>query len=131
MTTTLVECRFRALPDFFSTILILSQDMKNFEKTLSGGDLRSIGRGNSVVQKIRTRDDFDQFFKLLSHKDRLVVMRAADAIEKITRENKEYLFKHKKNILDLYKIAKDKELKWHLALLIPRLNLTIKELDNA
>ncbi|MBL7996436.1 hypothetical protein JNM05_13800 [bacterium] len=58
-------------------------------------------------------------------------MRAADIIEKISLHNPQYLTRHKKEIIDLCNAAKDKELKWHLALLIPRLHLHTKEFDNA
>jgi len=90
------------------------------EKLLSGGDLRSIGKSNSVVSKIKNKNDFDELFKCLFHKDRIVVMRAADAIEKITISNPSYLLQQKKKILELCSTAKDKELKWHLALMVPR-----------
>jgi hypothetical protein len=70
-------------------------------------------------------------FHFLFHKNRLVVMRSADAIEKITVGNLHYLEKHRKEVLDLCRKAKNKELKWHLALLIPRLQLEIKEFDKA
>ncbi|KAB1158131.1 hypothetical protein [Flavobacterium luteum] len=101
--------------------------MTTFDKILSGGDLRSIGKSNSVILKIQTQDDFDELFKCLFHNDRHVVMRAADAIEKITSNNQEYLTNHKKEILDLCDVSIDKELKWHLALLIPRLHLSSEE----
>lgn len=102
-----------------------------FEKMLSGGDLRSIGQSNSVAAKVKTQNDFDELFKFLFHTDRLVVMRAADAMEKITINNPHYLTGHKQAILALYNAAKDKELKWHLALLLPRLQLNGNEMGKA
>ncbi len=105
--------------------------MTDFEKILSGGDLRSIGKSNSVILKIQTQKDFDELFQCLFHEDRLVVMRAADTIEKITINNTQYLAKHKYAIIKLCNIAMDKELKWHLALLIPRLHLDNSEFSNA
>ncbi|MGD0338393.1 MAG: hypothetical protein ABSB78_06365 [Bacteroidota bacterium] len=102
--------------------------MRQIEKLLSGGDLRSIGKRNSVVLKIKNQNDFDELFQFLFHKDRIFAMRAADAIEKITIKNPVYLAKHKKKILELCNTADDRELQWHLALMIPRLHLTYKEL---
>ena len=58
-------------------------------------------------------------------------MRAIDAIEKITLKHPNYLLKHKNEILDLSTVALDKELKWHLAQIIPRLSLTPHELTKA
>lgn len=105
--------------------------MKDFEKFLFGGDLRSIGKSNLVVSFIKNQKDFDDLFEYIFHKDRIIVMRTADVIEKITIENPEYLTKYKNRIIDLCTIAEDKELKWHLALLVPRLPLDSKEFGKA
>lgn len=101
------------------------------EKLLTGGDLRSAGKVNSVINKIYSQKSFDALFTFLFHKDRIRVMRAADAIEKITRGNPHYLSGHKREIIDLCNSASDKELKWHLALLLPRLYLQDKEFKKA
>lgn len=105
--------------------------MTDFKKILSGGDLRSIGESNSIIKKIKNQNDFDELFNYLFHEDRLVVMRTADVIEKITITNPQYITKHKMKILKLCTVADDKELKWHLALLIPRLPLESKEFGKA
>lgn len=105
--------------------------IRDFEKILAGKDLRSIGKSNAVILKIQNQNDFDCLFKNLNHPDRLVVMHAADAIEKLTFSKPLYLKKHKKKIIDLFNSAKNKELKWHLALLIPRLPLNIIEFGKA
>ena len=98
--------------------------MSKFEKILSGGDLRSLGKSGSIIVKVHNQDDFDELFKYVFYKDRVVVMRTIDTIEKITINHPRYLAKHKDEIMKLCTIAKDKELKWHLALLIPRLYLS-------
>lgn len=105
--------------------------MNDFVNLLSGGDLRSIGKSNSVVSLIVNQQDFDELFKLIFLDDRLLVMRAIDAIEKITLKHPNYLIKHKHEILDLSTVAHDKEFKWHLAQIIPRLSLTPPELTKA
>lgn len=105
--------------------------MKDFVNLLSGGDLRSIGKSNSVVSLIVNQQDFDELFKLIFLDDQLLVMRAIDAIEKITLKHPNYLIKHKHEILNLSTVAHDKELKWHLAQIIPRLSLTPHELTKA
>ena len=101
--------------------------MKQFVKLLSGGDLRSAGGSNDAVLKVRNEDDFDELFKCLSYKDRIVRMRAADAIEKITLKYPSYLFNHKSDLMDLCCTVKEKKLKWYFALLVSRLNLTENE----
>ena len=102
--------------------------MKHFDDILKGGDLRSIGQSNKVVSLIDNQQNFDELFQQLFHIDRKVVMRAADAIEKITVNNPGYLKPHKNVILKLCDTAKNIELKWHLALLASRLSLTKREL---
>lgn len=102
--------------------------MKKFEKKFSGGDLRSIGKSNFVARSIGNQREFEQLFRCLFHEDRIVVMRAADAIEKVTVLNPSYLAKYKTEILQLCTTAVNKELIWHLALLVPRLRLNEVEL---
>ena len=102
--------------------------MNTFIKILSGGDLRSIGSANAIAKQVQTQYQFDELFEALFHNDRLIVMRAVDAVEKITQNKPDYLKSHKKSLLRLLKEAKDKEFKWHLALLVARLKLTKPEL---
>lgn len=104
--------------------------MSRFKDILKGGDLRSIGKANFVAAQVNNQQAFDELFSELYNTDRKIVMRAADAIEKITASNSKYLQHHKGNILSLFKKANDIELKWHLALLVSRLNLTKKEVSN-
>jgi hypothetical protein len=111
----------------FATIFIEKTNTLELIKLLSGGDLRSIGNNNSLVDAIKDQEHFDRLFKCLFYKDRIVVMRAADAIEKITIANPSYLSKHKTQILKFVDTAVDKEFKWHLALLIPRMKFDKKE----
>jgi len=102
--------------------------MKYISK-LKGGDLRSIGQANEIVALVFTESDFDELFTGLYHSDRKVSMRTADAIEKITLDERvSFLQKHKTDLLELCITAKEKEIKWHLALLISRLNLKNEEL---
>jgi CRISPR/Cas system-associated protein Csm6 len=56
--------------------------MSKLQKHLKGGDLRSIGKVETIVKTIKTQYDFDNLFKGLFNNDRLVIMRTADAIEK-------------------------------------------------
>ena len=59
--------------------------------------------------------------------DPLVRMRAADAAEKITRRHRELLHPYKKELLGLMTETQQQELRWHLAVMIPRLMLSAKE----
>lgn len=110
---------------------LFSDGMYKFEKILSGGDLRSIGASNKIVKEIDTQEEFDQLFRFLFHPDRLVVMRAADAIEKISHQHPEYLQKHNKKLFDLAGRNTEKELKWHLAQILPRLRHSKTSFDKS
>ena len=101
--------------------------MNRFLPFLETGDLRSIARANQAAERVQNQADFDELMACLSDGRRLVVMRAADAVEKVTRMQPHYLQPHRKTLLALRNTATDKELIWHLAQLLPRLKLTGKE----
>ena len=84
--------------------------MTDFKKILSGGNLRSIGKSNTVILKINSQNDFDELFKYLFPENRLIVMRAADAIEKITLNNPQYLTKLILKLLSYATLQKIKSL---------------------
>ncbi len=97
-------------------------------KYLKGGDLRSVARVDKLVILIKSQKDFDGLFQYLYSNDRLIVMRAADAIEKVSLKNSEYLDEYTQDIINLMNVAIDKELKWHLALISSRLDLLVEDL---
>ena len=99
---------------------------------LKGGDRRSIGRVPEVIQDIG--DDpslFAQLFSGLLNDDPLVRMRAADAVEKISVEHREYLQTFKKTLLNRIAVIEQKEIHWHLAQMLPRLDLDQHERSRA
>ena len=101
--------------------------MSRFANLLKGNDLRSIGNSNKIVAVIKDQKQFDELFINLFAEDRTVVMRAADAIEKISVKNPPYLQPHKKEILNFFSGAENKELQWHLALIAPRVSWNANE----
>ena len=105
--------------------------MTGIEKYLRGKDLRSTGRSNELVEQVKSQRDFDKLFTYLFHADRKIVMRAADAFEKITVDHPGFLLPHKTKLLELCATAGNIELKWHLAQLLPRLQLPEKEITRA
>jgi hypothetical protein len=95
---------------------------------LSGGDLRSIGRSDAAVKLVlRQPRRFGELMECLSSGDPVLRMRAADAAEKISAEKPRLLDRHKAELLGLLAPAEQIELRWHLALMIPRLRLTAPE----
>lgn len=103
--------------------------MNDFAHMLLGHDLRSIAKSNEVAASVKNQSDFDRLFELMLHHERLLVMRAADAVEKVTRKHRNFLQPHKAQLLSIVGNAVNKELKWHIAQLLPRLDLSGSELQ--
>ena len=89
---------------------------------LGGGDRRSIGCAEEVKSLVsRHPERFAELIKCLWDDDPVVRMRAADAAEKVTVRRSELLNPHKQELLGLLDEAEQTELRWHLALMVPRL----------
>lgn len=99
-----------------------------FTELLIGKDLRSVRQNSIVVRAVKDQPSFDELFVLVFHHQRQVAMRAIDAIEKITKYHPEFLTAHKSQLMILLKSADHKELKWHIAQLIARMELSRVEL---
>jgi HEAT repeat protein len=92
---------------------------------LKGGDRRSIGRADEVTAAVSRHPQLSPELILgLWSEDPLVRMRAADAAEKVTRKNTSLLQPHKAELLGLMAGTQEKEMRWHLAAMVPRLLLS-------
>jgi hypothetical protein len=99
---------------------------------LKGGDRRSIGKANQIAKFVSS--DPQRFAELLEchwDEDPIVRMRAADAAEKVTVTRPELLKPHKEELLGLLAEVEQIELRWHLALMGPRLALSGPERERA
>ena len=95
---------------------------------LRGGDRRSIGKVDEVVAAVqKTPDLFKDLVSGLFDEDPVVRMRAADAMEKISGDDRHILQPFKPRLIRLARQTQQQELRWHLAQMIPRLKLTLKE----
>jgi len=100
----------------------------NLTELLAGNDLRSLGNSSEILSLVNDQNSFDKLFKYLYNKDRAIVMKTIDVIEKITLKHEEYLQKHKLEILNISKDAENIELKWHLAQILARIKYTDNEI---
>ncbi|HEY0745020.1 MAG TPA: hypothetical protein VGD40_26325, partial [Chryseosolibacter sp.] len=66
-----------------------------FTRLLLGRDLRRLKNVDKVLAAVTSQESFAELFALVFLHDRSLVMRAADAVEKITVRNKHYLQPHK------------------------------------
>jgi hypothetical protein len=97
---------------------------KDILSLLQGGDRRTIGRSDQVAAIVSKNEGlFPKLIAGLWSEDPRVRMRAADATEKVTRKHRELLQPYKKELLGLMAEAKEQELQWHLAVMVPRLLL--------
>lgn len=103
---------------------------ESFTSLLLGKDLRTIKQNSIIVKTVKDQHSFDELFTLVFHHERPLVMRAVDAVEKVTINHPEFLAPHKTQLMSVLKSADHKELKWHIAQLIPRLPLSEKELTD-
>jgi hypothetical protein len=99
---------------------------------LQGGDRRSLGQANRIAAVIREHPErFPELLECLWSPDPVVRMRAADAAEKASAQRAELLYPFKAELLGLAAETRQQELRWHLALMIPRLPLTRAERERA
>ena len=102
--------------------------MPSILKHLAGGDRRSIGRSNEIAEEVLKRPvRIGELFSGLSHFDAVVRMRAADALEKVSVRRPELLQPYRLKLLAIAGSSEQQEVRWHAALMIPRLKLTVKD----
>jgi hypothetical protein len=87
-----------------------------------------IGRSDQVAAMVAEAPElFSELIAGLWSEDPLVRMRAADAAEKVTRTRRELLQPYKGELLGLMVETEQQELRWHLAAMVPRLQLNTKQ----
>lgn len=106
--------------------------MKDILAQLKGGDRRSIGNaGKAVKEAAADPTRFRSLFRGMSDRDPVVRMRAADAVEKITRRRSDLLQPFKQFLLRAAATAQDKQMRWHIAQMLPRLRLAAGDRSKA
>jgi hypothetical protein len=99
---------------------------------LEGSDRRSIGRADEVARLVlREPRRFRQLIEHLWGENPVLRMRAADAVEKVSAEKPRLLDRYKAELLGRLAETDEIELRWHLALMVPRLRLTAPERHRA
>jgi hypothetical protein len=102
--------------------------MHRLLELLQGGDRRSIGRANEAAAEVLSNPGlFGVLIQGMTSTDPLIRMRAADAAEKVTAKRPELLAPHKRSLLLQTSQATQQEVRWHLALMLPRLELNARE----
>ena len=100
----------------------------DIRELLSGGDLRSVGRVDEIVEFVGNDPGrFSELMTGLTDARPIVRMRSADAMEKVTRRHPELLQAHQAYLFEQLQIATQQEVRWHLAQLMPRITWTEEE----
>jgi hypothetical protein len=102
--------------------------MHRLLRKLAGGDFRSIGRANEVAAEVLKEPGlFPILMEGLTCGDPLIRMRAADAAEKVSAQNPEWLAPFKSRLLNQVAKIDQQEVRWHAAAMFTRLELTAAE----
>lgn len=106
----------------------LRMPRRNILRMLESGDRRTIGRSEQIAALVSKNSAlFPQLIAGLWSDNELIRMRAADAVEKVTRTVPGLLQPYKKELLGLMVETSQQELRWHLAAMVPRLQLKQQE----
>jgi hypothetical protein len=98
----------------------------SFAVWLTGGDRRSIGRADEVASLImREHGRLGELWSCLRNTDPVVRMRAADALEKISRVVPDQFEPYKEALLTRKLEDGSVELRWHLIAITSRLALQV------
>jgi hypothetical protein len=95
---------------------------------LRGGDRRSIGCADEIAKMVDAQPSLlPELVEEIWSPDPVIAMRAADAAEKLSRTQAQRLQRFKKELLGLAGETQQQELRWHLAAMLPRLQLSPAE----
>ncbi|MCP4541811.1 MAG: hypothetical protein GY832_32165 [Chloroflexi bacterium] len=101
----------------------------NILEKLKGGDHRSIGMANEVVEAILSEPSlFGLVFGGMLSEDSLIRMRSADVVEKVTAKQPEYLEPYREELIGRVAMIEQQEVRWHVAQVIPRLKWSAEEI---
>ena len=92
---------------------------------LAPGDLRMKGNSEKVVARILANNkELDLLITCLDEEGDALRMRCCDAMEKLSRVHPQWFTRYKARLLKAATMSRQKEVRWHLAQIIPRLSLT-------
>lgn len=104
--------------------------MSQILQKLKGGDLRSLGRAEEVVQDILKNPAlFREVFEGMLKDNPVVRMRSADALEKVSSKYPEYLQPYKDRLIKEVSKIKQQEVRWHVAQMFSYLEVSYQEKD--
>src|SRR5215831_13871161 len=101
---------------------------ESIRQMLAPGRRLDVGRVWEAVELVEGRPGkLAQLVECLWDDDVAIANRAADALERVTRDRPTRAQRWKDELMGLIAEATEKKLRWNLALVIPRLKLTVPE----
>lgn len=101
---------------------------ETIRQMLTPGRRLDAGRVWEVVELIEGRPQkLSKLIECLFDEDPAIASRAADALERVTRDRPEQAQRWKDALIGLLAETTEKKVRWNLALTIPRLKLTVAE----
>lgn len=98
------------------------------EKLLQPGDRRTSGKSGEAVIRVLARPRLlADLIKAVQSDSPPIRMRAADAVEKISRKHPEWLLPYKRVLINKISRIPQQEVRWHVAQILPRLHLSQPE----
>lgn len=105
---------------------------ETIRQMLAPGARLDVGRVWELVELIEGRPGkLGQVIECLWDDDPGVANRAADVLERVTRDRPSQAMRWKESLLGLMRETTEKKVRWNLALVVPRLRLTIAECHRA
>ena len=99
---------------------------------LAGGDARSLGKTQAVVELVLSRQALlEELFACLFQPDEIIRMRAGDAIEKVCRQKPAWLEPYKQQLINDVPHIKQASVQWHLAQIFSEISLDAGEKKQA
>jgi hypothetical protein len=106
--------------------------LKSIAQRLGGGDLRSIGDADAVARDLLAHEALvAEAVALMMADDALLRARSADALEKAARQRPAILRPHKRALLRAMETATQQEVRWHIAQMLPLIELSPRERQSA
>ena len=104
--------------------------MRKILQKLKGGDLRSIGRADEVVDDVLKHPVlFGEVFEGMLDEDPVIRMRSADVLEKVSSRHPEYLQPFKDRLINEVSKIEQQEVHWHVAQMFSYLKINKTERD--
>jgi hypothetical protein len=105
-------------------------NMSDVLASLKKGDLRTIGESDRVAEKVlRHPELLEELLSGLESEDTGVCMRASDAAEKVSAARSGIFSPHIEKLIKIAQVSTQQEVQWHLAQILPRLDLTDVQRD--